>query len=91
MVPFGVYELAGTLLVKVGTSHNTAEFAVNCLVNLVGVLAGWRTHEAIGCSSSPTVAAATVITCGFGKGIYKKGCVIASASTLPSATTRRVA
>jgi hypothetical protein len=37
-------------------------------------MAGWRTHEAIGCSFSPTVAAATVITCGFGNGIYKKGC-----------------
>jgi hypothetical protein len=33
-VPFGIYDLARNAgYVTVGTSHNTAEFAVNCLVN----------------------------------------------------------
>jgi hypothetical protein len=33
-VPFGIYDVAKNVgYVTVGTSHNTAEFAVNCLVN----------------------------------------------------------
>jgi hypothetical protein len=36
-VPFGIYDLAqNTGYVTVGTSHNTAEFAVSCLVNWWG-------------------------------------------------------
>jgi len=38
-VPFGIYDIArNTGYVTVGTSHNTAEFAVNCLA------AWWRFH-----------------------------------------------
>jgi hypothetical protein len=74
-VPFGIYDVAKNAgYITVGISHNTAEFAVNCLVNW------WKFHGRSEYTSAdrllflPTEVVATDTIFALGKMIFKKSC-----------------